>query len=121
MAMTIIAAHSQRTSKDVESTLMKRVTQAELAAHLPEILEEVKSSNEPLEVLLESGETFILLQSDEWSKAQDELEILSDEETLSAIKQGREDIAAGRFYSSEDEAFGSGAAQARKARAHEGS
>lgn len=120
MAMTIIAAHSQRTSKDVESTVMKRVTQAELAARLPEILEEVKISNEPLEVLLANGDTFILLHADEWSDLQDELDILSDDETLAAIKQGREDIAAERFYTSEDEAFGSGAAQARKARTHEG-
>ncbi|MEI6250381.1 MAG: hypothetical protein WCP54_04415 [Actinomycetes bacterium] len=119
--MTTIAAHSQRALKDVESTGMKRVTQAELAARLSEILEEVKISNEPLEVLLANGDTFILLHADEWSDLQDELDILSDDEIVAAIKQGREDIAAGRFYVSEDEAFGPGATQARKARAHEGS
>ena len=76
MAMTIIAAHSQRTSKDVESTVMKRVTQAELAARLPEILEEVNETSETYSITLTNDQQLILMSVEEYESAEALIELL---------------------------------------------
>lgn len=76
--MTIIAAHSQRAPKDVESAGMKRVTQAELAARLPEILEEVNKESETYEVTLPGGEHLILMSTEEYESGEALIELLQN-------------------------------------------
>jgi len=74
--MTTIAAHSQRALKDVESTGMKRVTQAELAARLSEILEEVNETSETCKITLTNDQHLILMSTEEYESAEALIELL---------------------------------------------
>jgi len=147
---------------------MKRVTQAELAARLSEILEEVNKTSETYEISVSNGEHLILMSTDEYESAEALIELLqcrveidqsveshsdqqsatetfsldevreklrdfhqigssvrhlfdwledhSDFQATNSIREGRKDIAEGRYFVSEDDAFGAGAAKARRAR-----
>ena len=148
---------------------MKRVTQAELAARLSEILEEVNKTSETYEITLTNNQNVILMSTDEYesvealiellqsrvetdrsiesnSDQQSETEIFSLDEVReklrnfhqiessdrhlldwledhsgfqagNSIREGRKDIAEGRYFVSEDDAFGKGATQSRLERA----
>jgi len=55
---------------------MKRVTQAELAARLSEILEEVNKTSETYEISVSNGEHLILMSTDEYESAEALIELL---------------------------------------------
>jgi len=147
---------------------MKRVTQAELAARLSEILEEVTKTSETYEISISNGEHLILMSTDEYESAEALIELLqyrveidrsidsysdqpsetgtvfvddvreklrnfhqigssvrhlldwledhSDFQAAHSIREGQKDIAEGRYFVSEDDAFGAGAAKAGRAR-----
>ena len=63
---------------------MKRVTQAELAVRLSEILEEVNKTSETYEITLTNNQNLILMSTDEYESAEALIELLQ-----SRVEMGR--------------------------------
>ncbi len=71
--------------------MSKTVPARELRAHLAELLDEVADRREHVTVTRRGRPTAVLVPVDEYEET---AEILSDENTLAAIRRGLDDLAA---------------------------
>ncbi|MBD0330651.1 MAG: type II toxin-antitoxin system Phd/YefM family antitoxin [Thermoleophilia bacterium] len=65
-------------------------------AELSDLLDEVEARHEHVIVTRKGRPIAIVLSTEEWEAIEETLEILQDEETLEALRESDEDVAAGR-------------------------
>jgi prevent-host-death family protein len=69
---------------------------AEVRANLSKLVEEAERTHERVEVTKNGRRAAVLLSADDYDSLIETLDILGDAETMAAIRQADEDIAAGR-------------------------
>ncbi len=73
----------------------KTVPVREFRAHLAELLAEVADRREHVTVTRRGRPAAVLVPVDEYEALEETAEILSDEDTLAAIRRGLDDLTAG--------------------------
>lgn len=68
----------------------------ELRSHLAEVLDEVADRREHVTVTRRGHPAAVVIPVGEYRALEETAELLSDDDTLSAIREGLDDIAAGR-------------------------
>jgi len=74
--------------------MSKTVPAREFRTHLAELLDEVADRREHVTVTRRGRPTAVLVPVDEYQALEETAEILSDENTLAAIRRGLDDLAA---------------------------
>jgi antitoxin YefM len=75
--------------------MSKTVPVREFRTHLAELLAEVADRREHVTVTRRGRPAAVLVPVDEYEALEETAEILSDEDTLAAIRRGLDDLAAG--------------------------
>lgn len=75
---------------------------ADVRANLSKLVEEAERTHLRVEVTKNGRRAAVLMSADDYDGLLETLEILGDPETVAAIREADEDIAAGRVYSGED-------------------
>jgi antitoxin YefM len=75
--------------------MSKTVPVREFRTHLAELLDEVADRREHVTVTRHGRPAAVLIPVDEYDALEETAEILSDEDTLAAIRRGVDDLAAG--------------------------
>jgi prevent-host-death family protein len=81
-------------AKRYTSRMAKTIPVRELRTHLAELLDEVAHRREHVTITRRGRPSAMLVPVDEYAALEETAEILSDDETLAAIRQGLSDIAA---------------------------
>ncbi len=71
----------------------------EARTHLTELLDDVEARHEHVVITRNGRPAAIVISSEEWEALEETLEILSDPETMDALRQSDEDVEAGRLTS----------------------
>jgi antitoxin YefM len=71
----------------------------EARARLTELLDEVEAKQEHVVITRNGRPAVVVLSTEEYEALEETLEILRDEETLSALRESEQDVKAGRLYS----------------------
>jgi prevent-host-death family protein len=74
--------------------MAKTIPVRELRTHLAALLDEVAHRREHVTITRRGRPSAVLIPVDEYAALEETAEILSDDETLAAIRQGLSDIAA---------------------------
>ncbi|HWC10499.1 MAG TPA: type II toxin-antitoxin system Phd/YefM family antitoxin [Acidimicrobiales bacterium] len=74
--------------------MAKSVAVRELRSHLADLLDEVADRREHVTVTRRGRPAAVLIPVDEYEALEETAEILSDDATLDAIRQGLDDLAA---------------------------
>ena len=82
--------------------MSKTVPVREFRAHLADLLDEVADRREHVTVTRHGRPAAVLVPVDEYEALEETAEILSDEDTLVAIRRGLDDLAAGEITSLDD-------------------
>jgi antitoxin YefM len=80
----------------------KIVPFSEARATLSELLDEVEGRQQHVVINRNGRPAAVLISADEYEALEETLEILSDEETMEALRQSEEDVRAGRVINWED-------------------
>jgi antitoxin YefM len=75
--------------------MSKSVPVREFRTHLAELLDEVTDRREHVTVTRRGRPAAVLVPIDEYEALEETAEVLSDEDTLTAIRRGLDDLAAG--------------------------
>ncbi len=71
----------------------------EARAHLTELLDDVEARHEHVVITRLGRPAAVLVSNEEWEALEETLEILQDEETLTALRDSENDVKAGRLFS----------------------
>ena len=71
----------------------------EARARLTELLDDVEARHEHVVITRLGRPAAILVSTEEWEALEETLEILQDEETLTALRDSEKDVKAGRLFS----------------------
>ena len=71
----------------------------EARARLTELLDEIQSRHEHVVITRNGRPAAVMLSTEEYEAIEETLEILQDEETLSALRESKDDVKAGRLFS----------------------
>lgn len=82
--------------------MAKTVPFSEARARLSELLDEVEQLHEHVVVTRNGRPTAVMLSAEEYDALEETLEVLSDPETLQALREAEEDVRAGRIRDWED-------------------
>lgn len=82
--------------------MARTVPFTEARASLSELLDEVQAVQDHVVITRNGKPVAVLMSMDEWESWEETLEVLSDEETMAALKRSEEDVAAGRLVDLED-------------------
>lgn len=84
------------------SAMARTVPFTEARASLSELLDYVAAHQDHV-VITRNGKPIALLMSmDEWESWEETIEVLSDEETMAALRRAEEDVKAGRLVDLDD-------------------
>jgi prevent-host-death family protein len=75
---------------------------AEARATFSKIVDLASTTHERFEVTRNGSRVAVLLGADDYDGLMETIEILSDPELMAGIREGREDQAAGRMYTTEE-------------------
>jgi antitoxin YefM len=81
------------------SRMSKTVPVREFRTHLEELLDEVADRREHVTITRHGRPAAVLVPVDEYEALEETAAILSDEDTLAAIRRGLDDLAAGDVVS----------------------
>lgn len=81
--------------------MAKTVPVRDFRTHLAELLDEVADRREHVTVTRRGRPAAVLVPVDEYEALEETADILSDEDTLTAIRRGLDDLAAGDVVSLE--------------------
>ena len=84
-----------RTQRSTLWGMSKTVPVREFRTHLADLLDEVTDRREHVTVTRHGRPAAVLIPVDEYEALEETAEILSDEDTLAAIRRGLDDLAAG--------------------------
>ena len=82
--------------------MARTVPFTEARASLSELLDEVQAVQDHVVITRNGKPVAVLMSMDEWASWEETLEVLSDEETLAALKRSEEDVQAGRLVDLDD-------------------
>ena len=82
-------------TSEYTSAMSKTVPVREFRSHLADLLKEVAERREHVTVTRRGRPAAVVVPVDEYEALEETAEILSDEATLTAIRQGLDDLAAG--------------------------
>ncbi len=68
-------------------------------ATLSDLLDEVHASRDHVVITRNGRPVALLMSLDEYESLQETIDVLSDEDTLAALRESEEDVKAGRTYS----------------------
>jgi prevent-host-death family protein len=71
----------------------------EARARLTELLDDVEARHEHVVITRLGRPAAVLVSTEEWEALEETLEILQDEETLTALRDSEKDVKAGRLFS----------------------
>lgn len=71
-------------------------------ATLSDLLDEVHASRDHVVISRNGRPVALLMSLDEYESLQETIDVLSDEDTLEALRESEEDVKAGRTYSLEE-------------------
>ena len=71
----------------------------EARARLTELLDDVEARHEHVVITRLGRPAAVLVSTEEWEALEETLEILQDEETLTALRESEKDVKAGRLFS----------------------
>lgn len=69
----------------------------EARARLTELLDDVEARHEHVVITRKGRPAAVVVSSEEWEALEETLEVLSDPETMRALYESDEDVAAGRL------------------------
>jgi antitoxin YefM len=70
----------------------------EARAHLTELLDDVEARHEHVVITRKGRPAAVVISPEEWDAIEETLEVLQDEETLTALRESEEDVQAGRLF-----------------------
>ncbi len=79
--------------------MAKTVPFTEARATLSDLLDEVQASRDHVVITRNGHPVALLMSLDEYESLQETIDVLSDEDTLEALRESEEDVKAGRTYS----------------------
>ncbi len=79
------------------SDMARTVPFTEARASLSELLDEVQSQHDHVVITRNGKPVALLMSMAEWESWEETFEVLSDPETMAALKRSEEDVAAGRL------------------------
>ena len=79
--------------------MAKTVPLSEARAHLSELMDEIESRHEHVVITRKGLPVAVLMPSAEYDAVEETLEVLHDEDLLSALRESEEDVKAGRVQS----------------------
>lgn len=82
--------------------MAKTVPFSDARARLSELLDEVHASRDHVVITRNGRPVALLMSLDEYESLELTIEVLSDEDTLEALRESEEDVKAGRTYSLEE-------------------
>ena len=82
--------------------MAKTVPLSEARARLSELMDELEQRHEHVVITRNGRPVAVLVPSEEYDALEETLEILNDEDLVSALKESEEDVRAGRLTSLED-------------------
>ncbi len=82
--------------------MAKTVPFSEARAGLSDLLDEVHASRDHVVITRNGRPVGLLMSLDEYESLQETIDVLSDEDTLEALRESEEDVKAGRTYSWDD-------------------
>ena len=82
--------------------MAKTVPFTEARSSLSELLDYVQAEQEHVVITRNGKQIALLMSMDEFESWEETVEILSDEETMEALKRSEEDVKAGRLYTLEE-------------------
>jgi antitoxin YefM len=71
----------------------------EARSRLTELLDDVEARHEHVVITRNGRPAAVVLSTDEYEALEETLEILQDEQTLAALRESEDDVAAGRLFS----------------------
>lgn len=75
---------------------------AEVRANLSKLVEEAERTHLRVEVTKNGRRAAVLMSADDYDSLMETLDILGDPDTMAALKEAEEDIAAGRVYAADE-------------------
>jgi prevent-host-death family protein len=84
------------------SDMARTVAFTEARASLSELLDYVQAEQEHVVITRNGKPVALLMSMDEFESWEETVEVLSDEETMAALKRSEEDVKAGRLYTLEE-------------------
>ena len=84
------------------SAMARTVPLTEARASLSELLDEIVAQQDHVVITRNGRPVALLMSMDEWESWEETIEVLSDEETMAALKRSEEDVAAGRLVELDD-------------------
>jgi antitoxin YefM len=81
---------------------METLPLADVKARLSELVARVQKQHDQVMVTRNGRPAAVVVSIDEWESLQETLEILSDPEAVAAIVAGRDEIARGETFTTED-------------------
>lgn len=76
----------------------KTVPFTEARAHLSDLVDEVEQRHEHVVITRNGRPAAVVVSADEYEQLEETLEILGDEDTLTALRESEEDVQAGRVF-----------------------
>lgn len=78
--------------------MAKVVPLTEARSKLSELLDEIEGQHEHVVITRKGRSVAVIFSSAEYEVLEETVEILQDEETLTALREGEEDVKAGRLH-----------------------
>jgi antitoxin YefM len=75
---------------------------AEVRANLSKLVEEAERTHERVEVTKNGRRAAVILSADDYDSLMETLDILSDRETMEAIREADQELARGEFFTAEE-------------------
>ena len=96
--------HDRLDSEDVLTIIqtMETLPLADVKARLSELVARVQKQHDQVTVTRNGRPAAVVVSIDEWESLQETLEILSDPEAVAAIVAGRDEVARGEVFTTED-------------------
>ena len=71
----------------------------EARARLTELLDEVETRHEHVVITRKGRPAAVVVSPEEWEALEETVEVLQDEDLLTALRESEEDVKAGRLFS----------------------
>lgn len=71
----------------------------EARSRLTELLDAVEARHEHVVITRNGRPAAVVVSTEEWEALEETVEVLQDEELLTALRESEEDVAAGRLFS----------------------
>ncbi|GAA3734368.1 prevent-host-death family protein [Spinactinospora alkalitolerans] len=81
---------------------METLPLADVKARLSELVTQIEKQHDQVTVTRNGKAAAVVISIDEWESLRETIEILSDSETVAAIREAREDVERGDVYTTDE-------------------